>query len=70
MLDWEEPWVEIPCMWSLLSEKKKQFFRWYNDEVLQRHKKIIRALSKKNDALKNMERNFVIFIVMVEFMLL
>jgi len=45
--------------------RKCNFFRWYDPEVPDRQKKIIRALLRKNDELKKKERSFVIAIVVL-----
>jgi len=40
--------------------RKCNFFRWYDPEVPERQKKIIRALLKKNDELQDKERKLAI----------
>jgi len=50
-------------------KRKCNFFRWYDPEVPDRQKKIIRALLRKNDELKKKERSFVIAIVVLGMML-
>jgi hypothetical protein len=37
--------------------RKCNFFRWYDPEVPERQKKVIRALLKKNDELQDKERS-------------
>lgn len=49
--------------------RKCNFFRWYDPEVPDRQKKIIRALMRKNDELKKKERSFVTAIVVLGIML-
>ncbi|RHN47609.1 putative transcription factor GRF family [Medicago truncatula] len=49
--------------------RKCSFFRWFDPEVPQRQKKIIRGLLKKNDALKNKERMLVFTIVILGMLL-
>jgi hypothetical protein len=43
--------------------RKCSFFRWFDPEVPERQKKVIRGLLKKNDALKNKERKLMLIIV-------
>lgn len=50
--------------------RKCNFFKWFDPEVPERQKKIIRALLKKNDELKNKERRLAIVIVVLVVMLL
>jgi hypothetical protein len=50
--------------------RKCSFFRWYDPEVPERQKKIIRGLLKKNDALKNKEKMLVLMVVILGVLLL
>jgi len=43
--------------------RKCSFFQWFDPEVPERQKKLIRGLLNKNDALKNMEKKLVLTIV-------
>jgi len=49
--------------------RKCSFFRWFDPEVPERQKKIIRGLLKKNVALKNKEKLLVLTIVILGMML-
>jgi len=44
-------------------EENVVFFRWFDPEVPERQKKLIRGLLNKNDALKNKEKKLVLTIV-------
>jgi len=44
---------------KLFVKRKYNIFRWYNPEVPDRQKKIIRTLLRKNDELKKKEKRFV-----------
>jgi hypothetical protein len=50
--------------------RKCKFFRWFDPEVPDRQKKIIRGLLKKNDALRKKERTHVNIIVILGVLLL
>jgi hypothetical protein len=49
--------------------RKCSFFRWFDPEVPERQKKIIRGLLKKNVALKNKDKLLVLTIVILGMML-
>jgi len=50
-------------------KRKCNFFLWYDPEVPDRQKKIIRTLLRRNDELKKKEKRFVIAIVVLGIML-
>ncbi|KEH42602.1 putative transcription factor GRF family [Medicago truncatula] len=49
--------------------RKCSFFRWFDPEVPDRQKKLIRGLLKKNDALKNKEKMLLLTIVILGMLL-
>ena len=49
--------------------RKCNFFRWFDIEVPERQKKILRGLLRKNDELMKKEISLVIAIVVLEIML-